>query len=533
MNGLKLFAVVGLALFAVTAWGQYAAPRVMCEITFPENRNPDEFECLGDLNQDGYDDLAYWDWQGDRIDVLFGGQHMDGNVDYTIYSDSSTGANILLAGLVGNVLPNSPNCIAVWAHNFQDTGSFINVYTGAQQEPMFTLREDRPDWKLRMLAGSQHGMQPSDFNGDGYDDLFVSRYETINHQSFFEIYFGGESLDTIPDWQLSRSGILSAKYSCGNDLNGDGCDDLMLYSSLQREYHGGNYSNMIFFGGDQIDTLPTFFYDPANFEDGPYQGRTGEPGRMIGDLNCDGYCDWIDSWEGGWWAPEGARFEHGVFVFYGGTELDSVPDLDSTSGLIGSMKEILAGDFNGDGNDDVIYYEHSSMNIYIKFGTRWILNSTDLISHLTSDYDDRFDFGEGVVVGDFDGDGADDFVLLNGNTRPPKRLVIFNGSRNWPASVADPSPLTPSTLLLSPAYPNPFNSTTRIEFGLSKPAPTRLQIFDPLGRWVADLMPPGTSALREGKHSAVWNATGVPAGEYLIRLQAGDQAQVTGVQVVK
>jgi len=103
-----------------------------------------------------------------------------------------------------------------------------------------------------------------------------------------------------------------------------------------------------------------------------------------------------------------------------------------------------------------------------------------------------------------------------------------------PVSVRNPvSPLTPSTLLLALAYPNPFNSTTRIEFGLSKLALTRVQIFDPLGRRVADLMPPGTTALREGKHSVVWNATGVPAGEYLIRLQAGEQSQATSVQVVK
>jgi len=93
--------------------------------------------------------------------------------------------------------------------------------------------------------------------------------------------------------------------------------------------------------------------------------------------------------------------------------------------------------------------------------------------------------------------------------------------------------LTPSTLFLAPAYPNPFNSTTRIEFGLSKPAPTRLQIFDPLGRRVADLMPPGTTALQEGKHSVVWNATGVPAGEYLIRLQTGEETGTAKVQIVK
>jgi hypothetical protein len=94
----------------------------------------------------------------------------------------------------------------------------------------------------------------------------------------------------------------------------------------------------------------------------------------------------------------------------------------------------------------------------------------------------------------------------------------------------------PNSIILSPPYPNPFNSTTLIGFDLSAKSASsavNLAIFDPLGRRIADLIPPGTAGLPAGSHSVIWNAAGVPAGHYLIRLEAGGLSEVAGVQVVK
>jgi hypothetical protein len=99
-----------------------------------------------------------------------------------------------------------------------------------------------------------------------------------------------------------------------------------------------------------------------------------------------------------------------------------------------------------------------------------------------------------------------------------------------------PLPDFPSSFILSPPYPNPFNSTTRIGFNLSARSASsalNIAIFDPLGRRIADLIPPGTAGLPAGSHSVIWNAAGVPAGHYLIRLEAGGLSEVAGVQVVK
>jgi len=93
----------------------------------------------------------------------------------------------------------------------------------------------------------------------------------------------------------------------------------------------------------------------------------------------------------------------------------------------------------------------------------------------------------------------------------------------------------PFTLHLSPPFPNPFNSMTRIEFSLGpiNRGATKLEIFDPLGRRVAELIPPGTVGLPAGKYSVVWDAAGVPAGEYIIRLKAEEEVEAKSVQVVK
>jgi len=106
-------------------------------------------------------------------------------------------------------------------------------------------------------------------------------------------------------------------------------------------------------------------------------------------------------------------------------------------------------------------------------------------------------------------------------------VLDVSGVLNTP-KIENPAPVSFS---LEPAYPNPFNSATTITFGLEKLAPTRIRIFDPLGRRIGEVLPLQT--LNAGSHSVVWNATGVPAGEYIVRLEAGGVARVASVQVVK
>jgi hypothetical protein len=107
-----------------------------------------------------------------------------------------------------------------------------------------------------------------------------------------------------------------------------------------------------------------------------------------------------------------------------------------------------------------------------------------------------------------------------------------------PVSVRDShSTLNPLTFNLYPAYPNPFNSTVTIPFGVGahRDAPLRLAVFDPLGRRVAELIPMGlvNGPYTAGKYSTVWDASGVPAGQYVVRLEAGNQQLSQRLSLVK
>jgi len=72
-------------------------------------------------------------------------------------------------------------------------------------------------------------------------------------------------------------------------------------------------------------------------------------------------------------------------------------------------------------------------------------------------------------------------------------------------------------------YPNPFNSSTAIKFGLPEQARVKIEIYDTLGRLVRTLTDETLSA---GYHRVVWNgrndsAEQVSSGAYLVRLQTG------------
>jgi len=74
----------------------------------------------------------------------------------------------------------------------------------------------------------------------------------------------------------------------------------------------------------------------------------------------------------------------------------------------------------------------------------------------------------------------------------------------------------PSSFLLHNAYPNPFNPTTKIGFDVPEDSHVTIQVFDILGRFVAELANTEFSA---GNHRVSWSAEGQPSGLYFIRME--------------
>lgn len=83
----------------------------------------------------------------------------------------------------------------------------------------------------------------------------------------------------------------------------------------------------------------------------------------------------------------------------------------------------------------------------------------------------------------------------------------------------DESSLLPARYSLSPAYPNPFNPETTIEFALPRASEIQLTVFDIAGRTVATLANGFRSA---GHHDLQFTANDLPSGVYFYRLSTID-----------
>jgi len=102
----------------------------------------------------------------------------------------------------------------------------------------------------------------------------------------------------------------------------------------------------------------------------------------------------------------------------------------------------------------------------------------------------------------------------------------------FPTGVGAPQP---AGIVLHPAYPNPFNPTTTIEYEIPARAHVRLTVFDVSGAVVASLVDETQS---RGRRSVTWNArssrgTPLASGVYLYRLEAGDEQQTRKMVLLK
>jgi len=88
----------------------------------------------------------------------------------------------------------------------------------------------------------------------------------------------------------------------------------------------------------------------------------------------------------------------------------------------------------------------------------------------------------------------------------------------------------PTEFYLSQPYPNPFNSSTRISFGLPESAEIKLSIFDTIGREVERI---SNSIFETGHHSLAWQAEGMAAGIYFIHLNVGGDRGIRKVLLIK
>lgn len=85
-------------------------------------------------------------------------------------------------------------------------------------------------------------------------------------------------------------------------------------------------------------------------------------------------------------------------------------------------------------------------------------------------------------------------------------------------TVKDPDGTAPGQYVLLQNFPNPFNPSTTIRFGLPGRAQVTLTVYNTLGQQVALLV---NSEMAEGYHEVRFDGSDLPSGVYFYRLQAG------------
>jgi hypothetical protein len=234
-------------------------------------------------------------------------------------------------------------------------------------------------YEIRLQAPAQN-----DFNGDGRSDI-LWRHDDGRLVDWLGTASGGfagngaqSSTSVAVDWQVAGTG----------DFNGDGRVDILWRSASTgriADWLGTKAGGFIGNGAHSTNAVST---------DWQVAG--------IGDFNGDGRSDIL------WRAGDGRIADwlgttNGGFTGNGAHSANAVSNDWQVAGT---------GDFNGDGNSDILWRSASTGRIADWLGTDnggFIGNGANSSTPLSTDW-------EVAGVGDFNGDGRSDFLLRNTTT---------------------------------------------------------------------------------------------------------------------
>ena len=96
--------------------------------------------------------------------------------------------------------------------------------------------------------------------------------------------------------------------------------------------------------------------------------------------------------------------------------------------------------------------------------------------------------------------------------------------------ISNSSNLLPVKTELTDVYPNPFNPSSTINYGLKNEGHVEIMVYDATGRLVDELVNQHQTA---GYHSITWNASNQASGMYFAKMIAGDVVQTQKLVLLK
>jgi hypothetical protein len=122
-------------------------------------------------------------------------------------------------------------------------------------------------------------------------------------------------------------------------------------------------------------------------------------------------------------------------------------------------------------------------------------------------------------------------MYSRGNANDDPMPIVVLDMQFTPVSVEKENDIVPAQFYLNQNFPNPFNPTTEIKFGITESANIDLRIFDALGREVAILI--NNEYMSAGNYNVKYDASNLASGNYIYRMTAGTNTVSRKMQLLK